>query len=547
MIRKPLTFVAAALFAASVAAPASALDAEAKAALSQAASSPSAAERIEADVVYLADDKREGRETGSQGYLDAANYVAARFEKLGLKPGVDGAWFQDVNFRGARRDMSAAQVELIGAGGERETLVHLEDYIIGRPMRAAAFDITAPAVFAGFGIVDEASGYDDYKDLDVDGKIVVVFGGAPAAFDSERRAYLGSGDRKDKLAAERGAVGMIAVRTIDAENRSPWKRAVSNPSALSMTWLEPNGAPHASPIDAGAYMSASGAAKLFDGAKKSFAAVKADAEKGKVAGFDLPGTVRLKGASVFEEATSPNVIGVIEGSDPVLKNEAVILTAHLDHIGVKPAKAGEDVINNGAIDNALGVATFLDVARAFREGAPPKRTIIIVALTGEEKGLLGADYFARYPATDGKRMVANVNLDMPMALFPFTDVIAFGAEHSTLGPLVEKAAAEMDVKLSPDPIPEEGIFTRSDHYRFVQQGVPSVYIMLGYENGGEAAFGDFLKNHYHQPSDQLSLPIDYEVAARFADLNYCIARAIADAGAAPAWNEGDYFGEIFGK
>ncbi len=526
------------------------LDKEAKGALAKANSSASAAERIHADLLYLADDKREGREAGSQGFLDSAHYVAARFKKLGLKPGANGSWFQNVKLHSARRDMEASRMEVILPSGEITVLVDLEDYLIGRSIDRPGFDVTAPAVFAGYGAVDEKSGYDDYKGLDVSGKIVIVFNGAPALFDSETRAYVGSSEQKRIAAAAHGAVGFISLRTLANEARTPWRRLIAAPLSPAMAWVGPDGTIAGEVLEPrpSAAMSASGAVRLFAGAKKSYAELLNDEAAGKVAGFALPGKVRLKGASIFEQRTSPNVVGFIEGSDPVLKNEAVILTAHLDHLGLKQRKdKDDDIVNNGAVDNALGVATFLDVARAFTKERPPRRSIYIVALTGEEKGIVGSDYFAHYPPLDGGRMVANVNLDMPMTLFPFTDIIAFGAEHSTLGPIVAKAAAEMDVKLSPDPIPEEGRFTRSDHYRFVQQGVPSVCVVLGYANGGEAVFEDFLRNHYHQPSDQLSLPIDYDQAARFAQLNYRIARAIADADQPPEWNPGDYFSELFGR
>lgn len=256
----------------------------------------------------------------------------------------------------------------------------------------------------------------------------------------------------------------------------------------------------------------------------------------------------LNGASAFSETESPNVVATIEGSDPALADEVVVLSAHLDHVGLTEPKEGEsDRVNNGALDNAIGVATILDVARRFKEGPPPRRTIVFAAVTGEEKGLIGADYLARHPTLGGRRMVANVNLDMPVLLYPFTDVIAFGAEQSSLGEAARQAAAAMNVALTPDPIPEEGIFTRSDHFRFVEQGVPAIFLFTGFGNGGEAAFGDFLKNRYHKPSDDLSQPIDYDSAARFAELNYRIAREIADAAEAPHWNSGQYFADRYGR
>jgi Zn-dependent M28 family amino/carboxypeptidase len=227
-----------------------------------------------------------------------------------------------------------------------------------------------------------------------------------------------------------------------------------------------------------------------------------------------------------------------------LKNEYVVLSAHLDHIGVTPPVKG-DSINNGALDNASGVATTLEVARLFQARAP-KRSIVFLIDTAEEKGLVGAEYFARNPTVPKTSIVADVDLDMPILTYDFTDVTAFGADRSSIGPSVKRAAARLNVKLSPDPSPDEGFFTRSDHYRFVEQGVPAVFLATGYANGGETAYKTFMAQHYHKPSDDLSQPIRYDAGAKFARLNYEITRELAD-GARPAWNKGDFFAAKFAK
>ncbi len=545
--------IAAAAAAAGAAWPATAragetsLDPEATAALTAVEANQSAADRIKLDLIYLADDKRAGRDTGSRGYLKAARYVAARFEAMGLSPGADGRWLQTIKLRSARRNLKAARLELVSPDGSREALAPLADFLVERSYVAPAFAVTAPAVFVGHGVVDEASGRDDYSDVDVHGKIVVAFSGAPASFDTEKRAHLALASLKRAHAAVKGAVGFVSIRTEVSDSRSPWSRATANPMAPAMTWIGPDGVVHAEEFGLpGATLSAEGAAKLFTGSKVSYAALRAREAAGEpLERFVLERSVFIAGATRHDEAASPNVVAYVEGADPVLKNEAVVVTAHLDHIGLLPPKEpGGDAICNGALDNAMGVAVILEAARRFST-ARPRRSIYFVALTGEEKGLLGSDYFARHPTIGAKKMVANVNLDMPMALYPFVDVIAFGAEHSTLGGLVKTAAASMGVGLSPDPLPEQGVFTRSDHYRFVEQGVPSVYLMYGFGGGGEAVFRDFLKNRYHQPTDDLSQPIDYESAARFAELNYRIARAIADADERPRGFEGDFFGDLF--
>ena len=268
-------------------------------------------------------------------------------------------------------------------------------------------------------------------------------------------------------------------------------------------------------------------------------------EAGGAKGFVLPSTIDVTLNTETKDVESANVVGVIEGSDPKLKNDVIVLSAHLDHVGVTAPVKG-DSINNGALDNASGVATTLEVARAFAEGKPPRRTLIFLLNTAEEKGLIGSDYFARNPTTT-RPIVANVNLDMPVLTYDFTDVVAFGAERSTLGPAVRRAAARQGVTLSADPMPQEGLFTRSDHFRFVEQGVPSVFLMTGFANGGEEAFTSFLKEHYHKPSDDLTQPINYAAGAKFAAINYEITRELADADKTPSWNKGDFFGTLFAK
>jgi Zn-dependent M28 family amino/carboxypeptidase len=307
----------------------------------------------------------------------------------------------------------------------------------------------------------------------------------------------------------------------------------------------PNG--HDPGVRIGGYLSPAAAAALFDGAPMSAQQLFARAgTKERPKGFALPRKITAERTSKVTIADTPNVIGLLPGADPALAGEYVVLSAHLDHEGMDPGLPGPDRIYNGAMDNAAGVATMLEAARAFaRSGKRPRRSILFVALTAEEDGLFGSDYLARHPVTGSGRVVADVNLDMPVLLYDFTDVVAFGAEHSTMGEIVARAGARMGVTVSPDPMPEENLFVRSDHYSFVKAGVPSVFLVTGFANGGEKAFRDFLANHYHQVSDQVDLPFDWAAGAKFARLNYLIAREIADGDTPPRWYEGDPFGERF--
>ena len=512
------------------------------------------AARLRSDDAWLADDAREGRETGSDGYREAASYVAARMAALGVRPGADGNWFQETPIVSGTQMHDESRFSITHPGGETATLTNLEDFRVFPSMNAVSFEISdAPAVFVGFGVHAPEFGHDDYANVDVKGKVVVYFSGAPDIFDNESRAHFNSNDLKAKEASDRGAVGAISLYTKEAETRTPWERFIANPNYSTMTWVWPDGRPETSGpgLKGTATPHPDKAALLFDGAPRSYAEIRAAADAGGKApeSFDLAVKVSMAGAMAMENLSSPNVVGLIPGADPKLKNEYVVLSAHLDHIGVNErlAAEGKDGVNNGAMDNATGVAVMLEVARTFMESGAPARSVLIVAVTAEEKGLLGADYFAHFPTVGNGEMVANVNLDMPVMLHSFTDVVAFGAERSSIGPIMKTALAETGIALSPDPIPQLGIFTRSDHYRFVEQGVPSIFLWPGFANGGEENFWEFYKTRYHRPNDDISQPILYDDLARFAEVNFIIAKALANAPTRPAWNEGDFFGDLFGK
>jgi len=304
-------------------------------------------------------------------------------------------------------------------------------------------------------------------------------------------------------------------------------------------------------------MSLKAGARLLTAAGQDADAIYSSAESGQVEIVEVNGSASVvRNSNTSDSVFSPNVLAYLEGSDPVLKNEFVVVTAHLDHVGVAATDDLEDGIYNGALDNAAGSAVVLELARVFSElaqaGFRPRRSILFTLLTAEEKGLQGAEYFNAFPTVPTANMVANVNLDMPLVLYDFTDLIAFGAERSSLGPVTETAVAKIGVTLSPDPLPEEGLFTRSDHYEFVKKGIPSVFLMTGFGQSldgqsGEKVFRDFLANTYHTPADQLDLPINYQVGAKFSYANWMIITAVANADERPTWNNGDFFGETFGR
>jgi len=505
------------------------------------------AERFKAHVTFLADDLLEGREAGTRGHEIAARYVASEFAQLGLKPGgTNGTYFEEVDLLEASNTGARPTLKISTPHGAR-TLRVGETAIVRGPLNGGTAHVTAPLVFVGYGMKDDAVGYDDYAGLDVHGKIAVVLWGSPKGMDSEIGAHLRS--EQGRVAADHGALATITLMTRGTATAFPWPKVLEFAGEPRTTWVRKDGAPF-DPNDglkATGLIAPTEAAAVFDGAPHSLDQILDEADKngGRPKGFALKTSADISATTTVRRYRSPDVVGIIEGSDPSLKNEYVALMAHADHIGINPNGTG-DRINNGALDNASGVATLLEVARAFTAGADgPRRSVLVVANTAEEKGLLGAEYLAHYPPVAIDRLTAAVDLDMPLLLYDFTDVVAYGAGHSTLEGVFRKAAGSMGVKLSPDPMPEQAIFTRSDHYAMVKVGVPAVMLATGMANGGEAAWSKFLANNYHQPSDDLSQPIVWSAGAKFAELNYRVVRALADAEERAHWYTGDYFGNLF--
>ena len=509
------------------------------------------AERFRGHVSFLADDLLEGRGLGSRGHEIAARYVARHFAGLGLQPAGTEGWYQRIGFAEAKFSGAGETLEFT-RGDTRLVLENAKGMALGPGTSDGAETISGELVFVGYGLKDKALGIDDYAGLDVRGKIVVALSGAPDNLNSEVGAHLAR-SMKPAAAEAAGAIGIIQVRSLREAARLPWdkfaSRARANPRRLL---LGPDGKPlgDGAGLAVRATISDEAAASVFAGSAMDFAAVREAAAKGSVKGFPLAGRVTINRAQSITRVTSPNVLAMLPGTDKNLANEIVLISAHLDHVGTKAdAKPGEDGIYNGAMDNATGIATLLEAATALA-AKPPKRSVLFLATTAEESGLLGADYFSRVPTVDAKRLVAAVNIDMPILTCDFGDVVAFGAERSTIGPVVASAAKAEKLLLSPDPQPEEAVFTRSDHYPLVRAGVPAVFLKTGWMDvkGGkacQAAEREFRLNSYHEVSDQLSLPFDWLAAAKWTRLNIGIIRGLANGRTRPLWKAGDYFGDAF--
>ena len=509
---------------------------------------------LQGHVRFLADDLLEGRGIGQRGHEIAARYIASQFATLGLIPVGDANgpdnWFQRITFAERRFTSEQETLSFQPPSGPAQVWRNGETALLSPGNTEGAEDIAAPLVFAGFGLYDPSLGIDDFAGLDVEGKIVVVLTGAHPGLSSEVAAHLARVSKASR-ALELGAIGLVQVRTYVEQARAPFSKSAARARMPARGPLGPDGTPlgDGAGLKIRATLDDGAAAALFAAAARPLVQLLDDARTAPVKGFDLPGTLTVARAQSITTITSPNVLGLLPGKGP-RAGEVVLVSAHADHLGLKPGtKPGEDAIYNGAMDNAGGIATLIEAARSLAAGPPPPRSVLFLATTAEESGLLGADYWSRFPTLPLAQIVGVLNIDMPILTCNFSDIIAFGAEHSTLITPVTAAARAEKLIVSPDPQPEEAIFTRSDHYPMVRAGIPSVFLKTGDQDmfGGKACAETertFRLTHYHEVTDDLAQPFDWQAAAKFARLNTGIIRRLTS-GPRPRWFEGDYFGNAF--
>jgi Zn-dependent M28 family amino/carboxypeptidase len=493
-----------------------------------------------AHVEVLANDGMEGRNTGSPGHKRAAEYVAAQFKSAGLEPAAAGGFIQPVKFDTRKIDESRSSLALIRDGAE-ERLTLGDDANISMRIDPAA-SIDAPLVFVGYGLKIPERGIDDFAGVNLEGAIVVHISATPKSLPGPLQAHFGSAGERWKMYKAAGAIGTISIANPKSMD-IPWGRSTLArlQPAMSLADASLN---ETAGQQLSVTMNPARADKLFAGSGHTFAEMLSLVDAGRaVPSFAL--RPRLKASVAVERAQveSQNVAGILRGGDPRLRDEYVVLSAHLDHLGIGGAING-DAIYNGAMDNASGVAAMLEVAASLhRSGARPKRSILFVAVTGEEKGELGSLYFAAHPPVPRERIVANVNTDMFLPLFPLKTVMVLGLDESDLGGDIRATARELGVEVQADPEPQRNRFVRSDQYSFIKFGIPALAMKVGYEpNSPEAAIAaKWTAERYHAPSDDLNQPVDRTAAAKFVDIVTRLAVRIADRADRPKWNDSSFF------
>ena len=496
-------------------------------------------------VEALANDEMQGRNTGSPEHLKAAQYVAAEFARLGLKPagvqanGMQG-FIQPVKFKGRKLVESGCSLELI-RGGKAERLVLGEDAMIGVRVDPAE-SVEAPLVFAGYGLTVPESKYDDFAGLDVRGKIVVMIAGGPSDIPGPLKSHYQFVTERARFLKQAGVAGTVTIqnpRTADI----PWSRVALARFQEAMSLADPSLSDDAG-LKIGVTMNPDHADKWFAGSGHDLKEMLALVDAGKpLPRFPLVPGLRAKVKVERRDLESQNVAGIRPGTDAALKNEYVVLSAHLDHVGVGEPING-DRIYNGAMDDASGVAALLDIAAALNEGkVQTKRSLLFLAVTGEEKGLLGSRYFAAHPTVALKSLAADLNMDMFLPLYPLRLATVWGLNESDLGDLARRVSKSLDVEVQDDPQPQRNVFIRSDQYSFIRRGVPSLMMAFGYTVGSkeEAIAKQWLTDRYHAPSDDLNQPVDMKAAGQYNRLMMTLAEAVANNPARPKWKADSFF------
>ncbi len=517
-----------------------------------------------AHIEFLASDKLAGRNVGTEGFHQAVEYVSAAFERYGLKPAGTAGYRQPVKFETHLVVEDQSSLALL-RNGQVEPLTLGTDATISSRGDLAP-EVEAPMVFVGYGMSIPEAHYDDLAGIDLHGKIAVyVNGQGPVDAPGPLKSHYSSGVERWAALKRAGAVGIATI----ANPRNPPPGSPAAPDAAAPPAAQGQGQgrgargggggrgpaqPSFSLADPALQESTGqtiaiainprGADKFFAGSGHTFEEIQKLARANEpLPHFPLTASLRSKVVLKRDNVDSENVVGMLPGSDRKLKDQYVILSAHLDHLGTGRAVNGDNIYN-GAMDDASGIATILEVARILKTtGVKPKRSIIFLAVTAEEKGELGSRYFAAHPTVPESALVADINLDMFLPLYPLKFIEVQGLGESTLGDTVRAAAKDLGVQVQPDNEPEQNRFIRSDQYSFIRRGVPSLAFKFGYEPGSpeEKIRRTWVRDIYHRPADDLNQPVDKAAAALFNRVILNLVTRIADASAKPQWYRDSFF------
>ena len=504
-------------------------------------------ERIRAHVKFLASDLLEGRGVGTRGGDLASEYIATEFALDGLKPAGDqGTYFQNFTLVGA--DPQPTTSLSVTAGRVTLPFRWLDDFVGVTFQQKPNVEIDADAVFVGHGIVAPEYQWDDYQGVDVHGKVVVLFTGEPPSHDpkffkGEALTYYGRWTYKFEEAARHGAIGAIIIHTTPTASygwnvvRSSWSKEE----------VEMKLAPGAAAVGFAGWVTKEAGERIAATQNTTADQWLTLADMRGFRAQPLPLRFRIRASAKIREIRTRNVIGKVEGSDPQLKNQAVMFSAHWDHLGVGEAIRG-DAIYNGAQDNATGCGVLLELARAWAAlPQKPRRSALFISVTAEEAGLLGSEYYGQHPVIPAGKTALALNYDSLPPLGRTSDVQVHGAERTTIYPVVEEAARRFHLTISPDPRPLAGTYYRSDHFSFARVGIPAFSIDSGHDLVGQPhgtadrLADEYNEAHYHQPSDEYHNSWDFSGMELYARFGFAINHEAANLPKLPTWQAADEF------
>lgn len=506
------------------------------------------AEKIRATVKYLSDDSLQGRGTGQPGGDKAADWIAAQFKSYGVMPaGNNGTYFQKIDFYGVTTDPKKTQFAFVPKSGEPMPLKFADDYVATDQTHSEKSEIDAPIVWVGYGIKAPEYNWDDYKGVDLKGKVLLMLVNEPPSddpnfFKGRALTYYGRWTYKYEEAARRGAVGAILIHKTDMASY-PWE-VVRNSWGGESSLLKDDKDPK---LKSAGWIQLEVARKLARAAGLDLDQMLKDANSRNFKPVELP--VRMKETIVTKVRpfSSRNVLGKVVGSDARLKNQAIMYTAHYDHLGIHPNEPGDNIYN-GAADNATGCGILLELARAFAGAkVKPKRTVLLGAVTAEEQGLLGSEYLGMHPPIPARNISLDLNFDDVQPFGEPQQLVVSGAERTTVFPLVQEIARSFDMTIQPDDHPEAGHYYRSDHFSMARVGVPAFSVNEGpLFKGHDLAWGeekerDYVAHHYHQPSDEYRPNMDFRADAKLAKVGLAIGWQVANQPELAGWKPGDEF------